>query len=78
MVFSLTFPIMIETGFSNVLLLSESKYFYKSCRIFPFVALYHSCYVSWVSKVIPEAVVAFAIAVVMGWIFQCFKRGFNA
>ncbi len=69
MVFSLIFPMVIGTGFSNALLLSGSKYSYKSCRIFLFVALYYSYYVSWVFRVMFKAVVASIMAVMMGWMF---------
>ncbi len=61
-------PIVTGTGFSNALLSLGSKYSYKSCRIPLFVALYHLCYVFWASRVMLEVVVAFAMAVVMGWI----------
>ena len=67
MALSLTSPMVTGTGFSNALLLSGSKYFYKSYRISLFVALYHLYYVSWASRVMPEAAVASAMAVVMGW-----------
>ncbi len=63
---SLISPIVTGTGFSNALLSSGSKYSYKSYRIPPFVALYHLCYVFWASRVMSEAAVAFAMAVVMG------------
>jgi len=65
--FSLIFPMVTGTGFSNVLLLLKSKYFYKSYRILPFVVLYYSYYVSWVFRVMFEAVVAFVMVIVMGW-----------
>ena len=57
-----------ETSFSNALLSSGSKYSYKSYRIPLFVASYHLYYVSWVSRMMPEAAVAFAMVVVISWI----------
>ncbi len=67
--FCLISPIVTGTGFSNALLSSGSKYFYKSYKILPFVTLYYLYYVSWVFRMMPEAAVAFAIVVVIGWMF---------
>ena len=65
--FSLISPMVIGTDFSNALLSSGSKYSYKSCKIPPFVVSYHLDYVSWASRVMLEAAIAFAMAVVIGW-----------